>query len=316
MTAVRNWRQYVSIETDYWAVLLSLLFLVVIGGALALIPWASGLAAEPAMSGSSTSEQAAAGGGWAIAEVGFAVLLLGVIALWNRLPGWVRDIIQDNVTIVLWMFIGAMAYIADIFWPIMLAGVGLLTVAKTAVEFDVYWLFNNVVALGVAMLGAVILGVFFPLPFLIVGLIGLTVYDHVFANQNDWMFAIGEGLLRAKLPVIVFAFPRLRVDWDELCEAMVEPEDRTEEFFPHDNGFGIGTADLMLPAAVAVGVVSTIGAPLGGLLPVLGVTIGVIVAAFRLRWEMLNIGSGAGLPAITSGALGGWAVGAVVVMVV
>lgn len=316
MRGVNRWQNYVSIETDYWAMLLALLFLSVIAGSLALVPWVNSMGVEQAMGGSSAAEQAAAGGGWAIAEAIAAVIILGAIAAWRLLPEWAREIVKDNLTIGLWMLNGAGAYVADVFLPVMAAAIGLLTIAKTAVRFEVYWLLHNVFAVGVAILGAVLLGVTFPLPFLVIGLVGLTVYDHVFANQQDWMMKIGEGLLCAKLPVVVFAFPKLRVDWDDLCDAIADEEEEKEqsEFFPDKKGFGIGTADLLLPAALAVAVVKTIGTPVGGVIPAVGLTIGVIIAAFRLRWELINTGSGAGLPAITSGAFGGWAVGIMVVM--
>lgn len=316
MTANASWRDYVSIETDYWAVVLAFLFLVVLGGALAVGTWLSGMGVEPAMSGSSTSEQAAAGGGWAIAEVVAAVVLLGVVTLWQRLPEWLQDVVKTGTLVVASMVAGA--YLAPegatAFWAVAAMGVGYYGLSKAADAYDVYWILNNIEGVAFAIVAGGAIGAVLPLPFLVVGIVGLTIYDHVFANQNEWMFTIGAGLLKAKLPLVIFAMPSLRVDWDDLCDAMTAEEDRSEEFFPNDSGFGIGTADLLLPAALAVAVVTAVGTPMGGVVPVVGISIGVMVAAFRLRWEMLNIGSGAGLPAITSGALGGWAVGIVVVM--
>ena len=63
-------------------------------------------------------------------------------------------------------------------------------------------------------------------------------------------------------------------------------------------------ADLALPAALAAAV-ATAGGP-APLLAAGGVVAGIAIACFRLRHRMLTAGSGAGMPALTAGAIGGW----------
>lgn len=306
-TATSRFRNLTAVHADRWGLLLAALFLTVLAGSVYVATWLSGAGVEPAMGGTSGGEQAAAGAGWAIAEAIFAALLLGVILLYKRLPEWAQDVVKTAVVVVPAMWLGVLAVQNGAFWPVALGVVGYYAIVKATDAYDVYWLWQNfeAVALAIVLGGAV--GAVLPLPFLAVGIVGLTIYDHVFANENDWMFTLGGGMLRAKLPVVVFAFPRLRVAWDDICDSLAADRDEETDdgVFEGTSQFGIGTADLLLPAAFASAVAVTGG---GVTLPVLGVAAGVGVAALRLRWEMLNVGSGAGMPAIAGGVLGGYAV--------
>lgn len=312
-----RFRRLTAVQTDGWGFLLAGLFVVVLVGAVWMATWFASAGVEPAMSGSSGSEQAAAGAGWALAEVGVAVLLLGFVLLWKRLPEWVQDVVKTGVLVVGAMVLGDMASQLGMsaFWTVAVGVVGYYAIIKAADAFDVYWLWNNFESIALAIVLGAGIGAVLPLPFLLVGIVGLTIYDHVFANEKDWMFTLGEGMLRAKLPVIVFAFPKLRVSWDAICDEMGGDDDALDdsltEMLEEGRGFGIGMADLLLPAAFAAAVTLAGG---GVTLPVVGVVAGIVVAAFRLRWEMVNIGSGAGLPAITGGIVGGYAIASLVVI--
>lgn len=314
--AVSRFRNLTAVETDRWGVLLAALFMAVLAGAVWVATSLASLGVESAMGGSSGGEQAAAGAGWALAEVAVAVFLLGVIMLYNRLPEWAQDTIKTSLLIAVSMWAGVVAKEAGVLVSGATVLIGYYAITQVADAYDVYWLWNNVEAVVLAIVLGGMIGVILPLPFLIVGLIGLTIYDHVFANEKDWMFTLGGGMLRAKLPVVVFAFPRWRVAWSDIVAAVEpneEPDDSSVvEDFKSDAGFGIGMADLLFPAAIAAAVTVAGG---GVTLPVYGIVAGVIVAAFRLRWEMINVGGGAGLPAITAGTLGGYAAALIPVVV-
>lgn len=305
-------RRLTALEADAWGVLLAALFIGVMVGAVELATWFAGAGVEPAMSGSSSSEQAAAGAGWAIAEVAVAVVGLGVILLWRRLPEWAKDVVKTGAVVVVSMVLGvqAAAVGASAFWTAAGLLVSYYAIIKATDAYDVYWIWNNFEAVLLAIVLAGAIGSVLPLPFLLVGIVLLSVYDHVFANERDWMFTLGEGMMRAKLPVLVLALPRLRVSWDALCRDIGGDEDVLDEELSEaieaGNGFGIGMADLMLPAAVAAAVAVSTG---GVTMPVFGIAVGVVIAAFRLRWLMVNqTEGGAGMPSITTGVIGGYAI--------
>lgn len=312
--ALSDLRTRTNIVTDGWGLLLAGLFLTVLVGSVALAQSFASAGVEPAMSGSSSSQQAAAGAGWAIAEVVVAVIGIVVFLLWKRLPAWGKEIVKKGVVIVGSMMIGASlpvsGYGAGAFWAIAGGLVGYYALVRITDEFDVFWHLNNLHCVFIAILLGGTAGAVLPFKFLLVGIILLTVYDHVFANQNDWMFTLGEGMMRAKLPVLFLAIPRLRLSWDDLCADIGGKEDvfddEIESMVERGDGFGIGMADLMLPAALAASLTVSSG---GVSMPVVGMVGGLILAAFRLRYLMVNADeAGAGMPSITAGTVGGYLV--------
>lgn len=310
---IGGWRRFVQVKTDWRAVALALLFLVVISGALAIRPLLIASGTESAVEGASSSQQAAVGAGWAIAEATFAGLLVGVILVWRKLPEWVQEIVTDAMMIAGYMMFGVFAAEQSSFWSAAALIIGLVAVMNVADHFDVWWIANNLLALGLAIFVAgvgIVLGPWV----LAVGLIGLSLYDYWFADRESWMFTLGSGFLNWKVPVL-FVIPKsIRLDWDELTEAMsgeeVEDEDQAEI------GFGIGTADLALPAAFVVALAGEISIGVSTGIPIVAVTAGILVACARVSWKMANRGGGAGLPPLTSGAIGGWVIGAVIVAVI
>lgn len=316
-TTTARVRQFTAVKADRWGILLAALFMAVLIGSVGLANWMAGMGTEPVMSESSGGEQAAGGAAWALAEVAVAVVAIGLILLYKRLPEWAQKIVKFAVVAPMVMYLGAEAASIGMFGATAAFLVGYFAIYKVTDAFDVYWLWNNVESIALATVAAAFVGVVLPLPFLIAGIVGLTIYDHVFADKKNWMFTLGEGMLRAKLPVIVFALPKLRASWDDICDSLSDESELDDEelqrALENSEGFGIGTADLLLPAAFA----SAVAVSGGGItLPVVGVAAGVLVAAFRLRWEMVNIGSGAGLPALTTGSIGGYALAMIPVVMV
>lgn len=302
--------KHFELENDWRGYALVALFAVVITGALLARPMWINSGVEPAFAGASTAEQAATGGIWALAEAAFAGLLISLILLYRWLPKWVQNIVEKALTMALWMWIGAAGYIAGYFWTVMLAGVGLFALLKTAERLDLWWTINNIMVLGIAIYMAAWIGVVLSPWILAAGLVGLSVYDYVFADRESWMFTLAGSMLAWKLPVIFILPEKLRFDWDALTGALsgdVDEDDAPEL------ALGIGTADLLIPAAFVVSLVPVTPSILHTI-TIAAVIGGILLACFRVSWKMVHNDGGAGLPPLTSGAIGGWAIGTVVVL--
>lgn len=297
-----DWRQYTHIQPDDRALVLVALFTFVIGGASLLYPWFTSLGVQSVASGHSTAEQAAGGIGWAVFEAAFAAMLLGLLVVWRRLPEWLRAELKKVFVIGGLMWIGAAALANGLLW----SGVGLLIgarlVFRISKHYDVFWAVNDLLAIGLAIyigasagivLGPVILGV---------GFVGLAIYDHIFADRQFWMFSIARWTVKIGLPLLIIIPEQWRLDWDQLADTM-DGEGEAPM------GFGIGMADLALPAAFAVALANS-----GATLPFAGAVAGVLIACARVSYKMEH-GGGAGLPSLATGALAGWAIATVVVLV-
>lgn len=276
------------------------LFAVVIGAALAIRPWFIAGGAEPAMQGSSTGAQAATGAAWAVAEAVFAGTLLLGIVLWRRFPEWLQEAVTSALKFGFLVFVGVSGVLTDSLGIVLVGGPVLVFAASVAEAFDLWWVVNNVLAVGIAVYAAAGVGIVLGPVILGVGLVGLTVYDYVFADREGWMFDLAAWTVRHQLPALFIVPTAWRLDWDELADALGGDEDADELL-----GWGIGMADLLLPAAFAVSLVDA-----GGLL-VHGAIAGTLLACARVSWKMEQ-GAGAGLPPLVTGALGGWGVAAIV----
>jgi len=301
---------------DRTALLLAVLLVGVTIGSVALVPYFQAPAetgGEPKVSqadelqGKSTAEKAAAGGGWAIAEAVFAGAVLVLALLWRRLPEWVQELVKDTIAYSAFMLIGGIWAIQGHFNLGAALAIGGFVGYSIIDEIGLWWVINNVLALGIAVLAGATAGIKLGIPFVLLGLVGLSLYDHYFANKQTWMFTLGGVMLTLRLPVLI-VWPRdWTFDWDTLAEEMGEVDGEADDMLAG----GIGMADLLLPAMFAAAIAAypgeaatVAGWPVG----LVGVIGGLTVAAFRLRWEMEHHGSGAGLPAITAGAVGGWVV--------
>lgn len=301
MTATVNWRDATRLRADRRALALLALFAVVLAAALALRPALVASGTQSAVDGASTAEQAAGGAGWGLLATVEAVALLGLLALWRRAPAWLRRPGRATARYAAWLFAGL--------WLVAVFGLptgfaiatALFFAARAADATDLWWVVNDALALALAigfgagagiLLGPVVVGV---------GLVALSVYDYAFADREDWMFTLATWTMRNRLPALFVVPTTLRVDWDELA---AEADDELPM------GFGIGMADLALPAAFAVALAHG-----GGGLPLWGAIGGTLAACFRLSAKM-HEGSGAGMPPLTTGALGGWAIATVAALVV
>jgi len=290
-------RQRLGFNVDLQAAGLVVLFGAVIGGALLLRPTAIASGSSPAFQGSSTSTQVAGGIIWAIAEAIFAVILLSLLVLWRRLPAWVQTSLSRALAAGVLMMLGAYGILSSQF--LLLTGLVVGTVASVYAldSFDLWWIGNDVLALAVAVYIGVLAGVVLGPVVIAAGLIGLTAYDYLFADREDWMFQLAGWTVRRRFPMLFLVPSTTRLDWVVLSKSFDEDTAVETDAVLR---FGVGTADLALPAAFAVAL-----AQAGGGLPLFGALAGLVVACGRISHK-LEQGGGAGLPPIVSGTLGGW----------
>lgn len=299
----RDWRYYTEVRVDWISFVLVALFAVTIGGALWLRPHLISSGVESATSGTSTATQAAGGGAWAIGATIEAGVLLVALALWSRTPDWLQPVLKRTARLAVWLAIAFGLVIHTTPVVGLSLALGLFAAKETVEAFDGWWIANDALALGIAIYFGAAAGVLFGPIVIMVALVGLTIYDHVFADRRDWMASLGTWTVRNKLPAILVVPLAPRTSWDAIVDAM--DSDLEERRI----GFGIGMADLALPAAFASAV-----AHVGGAVLALGVFVGCVAACFRLSWKMRNTTASAGLPSLTTGSLAGVIVASLVVI--
>lgn len=258
------------------------------------------------------SEQAAAGGGLAIAEVVVAVVILALVLLYRRLPTFLKELSTTVAKIGLLLGVGGyLAADAGGFNAVFLWVVAIILfsyIGYTVVDHvGLWWVVNNVLAIGLAIIAGAALGYVVGVWFLAVFLVGMSVYDHYFANKKRYMFQLAGPLLRARLPVIVIYPKTWRFGWDAFIDAVAEIAEGEDDDAEEVIVGGLGTADCLLPAAFVAALVAYASGPSIGWLPLTaaGVILAMVVCGFYLRDSMDRKGSGAGLPPITAAALVG-----------
>lgn len=298
MSHAIGWRRFVALQPDVRALALVVLFTTVLSASVMLAPT---FQATPGVNTvtdtASTGEQAAGGLGVSLLTVIEATILLGIIALFRRTPNWLQPVLRRTVATTFWVGMGL--YGAFIFGvPGGLAAAGLAYFIVHATDaLGVYWVVNDAIAIGLAIYFGAAAGVIAGPVLLGVMLVGLSVYDHVFANRADWMFSLARATVRWRLPaLVVLPVGTWRLPWTDLAEFSTDDEDAKV-------AHGIGTADLALPAAFVAAVSIYTSAWVAGI-----VAGGVLIACLHLSWSIEHRGSGAGMPPLTAGALGGWAV--------
>lgn len=280
-------REWFNISLDRQAIYLAGLFLAVQAVAVGLGLWVAGQGV--AVESPGNVDGAAAGAGWAVLEVGFAAVLLGIVVLSRYLPEELRKAVKVSVVLSLAYLLGAIGAQTSVGHLILAALIGTYLTLKVVDVLGLWWLLNNAAAVFIAVYGGVVAGLMLNEWALLTFLLGMTLYDRLFADKRDWMMSMAGFAVNLRLPVLFIKPSRFRFDWDGLLE---EDSDALDE----DNGaWGIGTADLMIPAAftVAVATGESLAWPAAGALVVTGA---VGLAALRIREKMLTQGSGAGLP--------------------
>jgi len=291
-------------HVDRRSISLAILLIVVQVGAVLFATSITGSAAEPSLpneAGETTAGQAASAATWVGLEVVLAVGMVALYFVYRRLPEWLQEQVSDTVEAALFLGVGLL--LAPDAWA--LAGILLLFYFSLGVlgELNLFWIINNLFVIGLAIVTAALIGLLFGVVGVLVALTGMTLYDHYFANKHDWMFDLAE--LLSVLPIIYYMPGTWRFDMDDVfgTDDAGLPEVSPEPM-------AIGMADLGLPCALPVAVVVATGGLGGSTLLVLGaIALGLVLAAFRLRHELLSRGSGAGLPALSAGVIGAYALG-------
>lgn len=294
-----------NITVDRKGIELAVLFafvIVVTAMLAAQVSEAAASVSPPTQFGDGATGEAAAGAAWAGLEVVFAIVMLALIFVYQRLPEWAQSLAKYNAVIAILMYFGG-SYQADgVLVEMMAIWMGLFSLYYVTDHAEIWWAINNAITVLLAIVGGVIVGSVFGVVGLALAMVGLTVYDHLFANKQSWMFTLGKGIMKLRLPVLFLRPNQLRCAWDDVVASMDKEADDDDE---DQVGWGVGMADMLIPAGfVAAVVISPWGVVDSLHLVAIGaVMIGVVLACFRLSFEMETRGSGAGLPALSAGAL-------------
>lgn len=303
---VNSWHRHVSVSLDRQALYLAILFAVVQVSAIALAYDAHAGGASPTAPGG--VEGTEAGVSWVVLEVAWAFLFLGMVYGWRYLPEWLQGHLKKTGKFVVLMFAGAYLAALGIFWTGLVGFIAVYSLYKLVNQGGFWWLANNAMVVGIATyVGAWIGLTLDPWP-LLLAMVGFTAYDRYFADKKQWMMDMASVLVAYRIPVLFIKPARYRFEWQNIL-------DEDGEDLEHDeSAWGIGMADLLLPAAFTAAVVTsdTILLPLAVGAVVTG---GVLLAALRIRKKMLTTGSGAGLPPLTAGAVGAYALAIVPLMI-
>lgn len=313
MTATAHWRDRIADElvVDRGALALIGVFLLVQILTVALVLRFQAIEYAAQGPAGVDGNDASTGALWVGAEVLWALFLVGLIMLWKRLPEWLREKITLAVSVFVVMVLGAVAQASGGFWAWAAIAVGGVFSLSVLDELGFYWIVNNIAVVGLSALIAAVVATFIGLPALIIALVGLAVYDYWFADRMTWMFDLAAAAMRLWLPMIFLWPSGWRVDWDEFVDSVADNEP-TEQI-----DWAIGTGDLTL-AAIFTGVVAYRGDLLAmneTLVAVAGVMAGIVLACLRIRQKMLTRDGGAGMPPLAAGALGGYAVVAIPMVV-
>lgn len=277
----------------------------VAGGATAAIMLVVQLAALWVVAGNDPvsavegAEQTRDSGGLPLALVAVmvaeALLLVAGYRLYKRLSETWQRRVRYGLIALLWVVMGQLAYALG-----GVRGVGVLVGAAVllgvARRVGIYWLAHNAVAVGLAFVGAVLVGTIFgPLP--LAGLlVALVVWDRVAVTDTNIMETIVQVAAASGLPAYIMLTRSPRLDTDDVKDALVNGGDA-----PNALVGVIGTGDFVFPSAlvVSLAIAGTVWS-----LPVVGAAVGAVAAAWLL-WQVKGEGAVPGLPALNGGALAG-----------
>lgn len=314
MTTTQHFhRAHALIDIDRIGIALATLLVGTAAAGVWLAEWfmSIGFRQPESIADASAGEAAAAGGGLVILEVMAAVVLLGLIYAVRWLPEWYRQLLKRLAGGAIVLLIGGQLFAITggsetAFYQGMAIVLGAYAIGRIMGHYGIWWIGNNAIALGLAVLLGATGGIVLPLEFIIVFLVGMTIYDHWFANKREYMFTIAAAAVRYRLPVVVLWPRQWRFDFDELLEL------DEDEAHGRSYAFGIGTADLLLGSMFATAVY----AHWSDAFAVYAVLGGLALAGFRISQEMKTRGSGAGMPPITVGAIGAFVIAAAIGVVV
>jgi len=176
-----------------------------------------------------------------------------------------------------------------------------------------WWL----VDLGGLLMGAgviAIMGISFPIPFTILLLVLLAVYDFISVYKTKHMIALADSVVEAKMPILL-VFP---MKWSYRYEDetnLMDPKRKRESLF-------MGLGDVIIPGILILSA-ATFLSPVGGvrllgfIYPPVGVALftllGMIVGWGSLMFFVLKGKAHAGLPPINTGTILGFIIGHMII---
>lgn len=275
---------------------------------------------------SENSNSAAGGGGLAAVVVVESLVLVAAWRGWKRLPERWRSVVRTGVRALVWGFagvaVGALAVVSA--YGMLIGVVSVESVLRTwlpwvvlvgaysylDVSNDFAWLFHNAAAfvLCVAVVGlfGLVLGPVAAIAFMVVA----AVWDYVAVFKSDLMADLVDFSAAQHAPNYFIVPTTLRVDYEAVRDYL--SDDASEK--PAGVAALIGTGDFVFPSLFVVALALQYGVvslpPVAAAAGVV-VSIGVLQAALEARESALPA-----LPWVNSGAIGGYAVGLAVVMVV
>lgn len=228
-----------------------------------------------------------------------SLLLVAGYRLYQRLSETWQRRVRRGLVVIVYLLVAQLAYALDGVRGVGLA-VGSCALLRVAGWLDVDWLVHNAVAVGLAFVGAVLVGtVFGPRP--LAGLlIALMIWDRIAVTDTNIMESIVTVAASSGLPAYIMLARAPRLDTDDVEDALVNGGETPGELIGV-----VGTGDFVFPSALAVSLAIS-----GGVwsAPVVGAAVGAVGAAWLL-WQLKGDGTAPGLPALNGGALAGAAVG-------
>jgi len=231
-----------------------------------------------------------------------SLVLVGLYLIYQRLPEALQRVIRAAVKIGV---VGTVAYFFYVLYgPVGLAASigmfgGLLVIAK----LDLYWHAQNIVALGLAAVMAVLIGTIVGVWWLIGLLVALLIWDYVAVSETNIMQTLVEVVSKTGIPAYVVFAQGIRLDDDALEDGILGEDDIPD----HVSGI-LGTGDLMFPTAFVVSVAIAVREA-GGVLtsPLVMVPIlGIVLAGVGMWIHKAEDEAAPGLPYLNGAAIVGF----------
>lgn len=236
---------------------------------------------------------------FAAAVATMALTMIGFLLVINRMPEWFRELLVWSTVTGLLVAIGGVAAEQNVLAYAVFGFSGGLIVVRLIQKLGIWWIMNNILYVAVGILFASLAATAIRPSFVITFIIGIMIYDHVFADRKDWMFQMASAQVRCYIPVLFLWPGKKRFQWSELKIG----GDGT-----NIGGWGLGLGDALVPA-VFIGSV-TFHYETFYVLPLAawGIIIALPIAASLLR-IMIEHRSGAAMPIIGTWCLLGFATG-------
>jgi len=273
---------------------------------------ASGAAPPPDPAATLGLEGAALALAFVVIIAAEAVLIVGLVALYRRLPKLAQRVVRWSI---LGLIIASVAWSAGPAWRLVTAAVFVagIAAAKLLMWLRIWWLASNIVALLLGTAAVTGIATILDPTAVLLLLGGMALYDAIAVLGTGHMVSLAEWGARAGLPVMLVVPSRLRAEWP------IDMDD-DESFADVRDRAGIksivGLGDLAIPTlltatVVLMGVGPTVSA--GSLtlpVPALGSLVGAVVGMVILYNLLQESPTGTalpGLPVLSTTTIAGYA---------